>query len=146
MVRRTEQRRIVDGRAVEQRLVPQKIDMQQRDSHGQPQHLGPAHFLHETGRWPFRELMPSQHGSRKLSRPSKYATNRKKRWLMCSESELNCTLSLLSEARNNSIDSTRSQRTENRSHWILPYPQNQGFMRKDKDTKDFVWWPSFHQC
>jgi hypothetical protein len=32
-----------------------------------------------------------------------------------------------------------------RSHWMLPYPQNQGFMRKDKDTKDFVWWPSFHR-
>ena len=27
---------------------------------------------------------------------------------------------------------------------MIPYPQNTGFMRKDKDTKDFVWWPSFH--
>jgi hypothetical protein len=32
-----------------------------------------------------------------------------------------------------------------RSHFIVPYPQNTGFMRKDKDTKDFVWWPSFHR-
>ncbi|KAJ9494699.1 hypothetical protein H2202_009775 [Exophiala xenobiotica] len=31
-----------------------------------------------------------------------------------------------------------------RSHWMIPYPQNTGFMRKDKDTKDFVWWPNFH--
>jgi hypothetical protein len=31
-----------------------------------------------------------------------------------------------------------------RSHWMLPYPQSQGFMRKDKDSKEFVWWPSFH--
>ena len=31
-----------------------------------------------------------------------------------------------------------------RSHFIVPYPQNTGFMRKDKETKDFVWWPSFH--
>jgi hypothetical protein len=32
-----------------------------------------------------------------------------------------------------------------RSHWMLPYPQSQGFMRKDKQTKEFVWWPSFHR-
>ena len=32
-----------------------------------------------------------------------------------------------------------------RSHWMLPYPQSQGFMRKDKDSKNFVWWPTFHQ-
>ena len=31
-----------------------------------------------------------------------------------------------------------------RSHWMLPYPHGQGFMRKDKDTKRFVWWPTFH--
>ncbi|KIX10720.1 uncharacterized protein Z518_01804 [Rhinocladiella mackenziei CBS 650.93] len=31
-----------------------------------------------------------------------------------------------------------------RSHWMMPYPQKNGFMRKDKDTKDFVWWPSYH--
>jgi hypothetical protein len=31
-----------------------------------------------------------------------------------------------------------------RSHWMLPYPQRQAFMRKDKQTKRFVWWPSFH--
>ncbi|KAH7109785.1 hypothetical protein EDB81DRAFT_849298 [Dactylonectria macrodidyma] len=31
-----------------------------------------------------------------------------------------------------------------KSHWMIPYPQSQGFMRKDKETKEFVWWPSFH--
>jgi hypothetical protein len=25
------------------------------------------------------------------------------------------------------------------NHFIVPYPQNIGVMRKDKDTKDFVW-------
>lgn len=30
------------------------------------------------------------------------------------------------------------------SHWILPYPQKRAFMRKDKETKNFVWWPTFH--
>ncbi|KID83860.1 AT hook, DNA-binding motif protein [Metarhizium guizhouense ARSEF 977] len=32
-----------------------------------------------------------------------------------------------------------------RSHWMLPYPQKQAFMRKDKETKEFVWWSSYHQ-
>ncbi|KIW21998.1 uncharacterized protein PV07_12601 [Cladophialophora immunda] len=32
-----------------------------------------------------------------------------------------------------------------RNHFVVPYPQPTGFMRKDKDTKDFVWWPSFHR-
>lgn len=32
-----------------------------------------------------------------------------------------------------------------RSHWMLPYPQKQTFMRKDKETKQFVWWSSYHQ-
>ena len=31
------------------------------------------------------------------------------------------------------------------SHWPLPYPQSQGFMRKDKHSKNFLWWPTFHQ-
>ena len=31
-----------------------------------------------------------------------------------------------------------------RSHWMLPYPQNQGFMRKDEETKNLGWWPVFH--
>ncbi|KAH6974708.1 hypothetical protein EDB80DRAFT_768800 [Ilyonectria destructans] len=31
-----------------------------------------------------------------------------------------------------------------KSHWMIPYPQSQRFMRKDKETKEFVWWSSFH--
>ncbi|RSL86279.1 hypothetical protein CDV31_016424 [Fusarium ambrosium] len=31
------------------------------------------------------------------------------------------------------------------SHWILPYPHGRGFMRKDKEEKQFTWWPSAHQ-
>lgn len=31
-----------------------------------------------------------------------------------------------------------------KSHWMLPYPLSQGFIRRDKGTKEFVWWPSFH--
>ncbi|SCO54204.1 uncharacterized protein FFNC_15390 [Fusarium fujikuroi] len=27
------------------------------------------------------------------------------------------------------------------SHWILPYPHSRGFIRKDKEEKQFVWWP-----
>ncbi|PNP55221.1 hypothetical protein FNYG_15524 [Fusarium nygamai] len=30
------------------------------------------------------------------------------------------------------------------SHWILPYPHSRGFMRKDKEEKQFIWWPSAH--
>ncbi|KAH7114180.1 hypothetical protein B0J13DRAFT_533688 [Dactylonectria estremocensis] len=46
-------------------------------------------------------------------------------------------------------DSARKWRQELKnsflkSHWMIPYPQSQGFMRKDKETKEFVWWPSFH--
>ncbi|KAG7000021.1 hypothetical protein FocnCong_v012501 [Fusarium oxysporum f. sp. conglutinans] len=48
------------------------------------------------------------------------------------------------------IDGARKWRQELKrsffkSHWMLPYPQSQGFMRKDKETKEFVWWPSFHR-
>ncbi|KAJ5301240.1 hypothetical protein N7508_006103 [Penicillium antarcticum] len=28
------------------------------------------------------------------------------------------------------------------SHWLLPYPHNNGFMRKSKDTGQEVWWSS----
>ena len=31
-----------------------------------------------------------------------------------------------------------------RSHWLLPYPQSQSFMRKGKDTGQVVWWSSYH--
>ncbi|KAM6506746.1 hypothetical protein FALCPG4_018840 [Fusarium falciforme] len=31
------------------------------------------------------------------------------------------------------------------SHWILPYPHSRGFIRKDKEEKQFTWWPSAHQ-
>ncbi|KAH8654320.1 hypothetical protein BGZ61DRAFT_435165 [Ilyonectria robusta] len=31
------------------------------------------------------------------------------------------------------------------SHWILPYPHSRGFMRKEKEEKQFTWWPSLHQ-
>ncbi|RKK10425.1 hypothetical protein BFJ66_g16164 [Fusarium oxysporum f. sp. cepae] len=31
------------------------------------------------------------------------------------------------------------------SHWILPYPHSRGFIRKDKEEKQFIWWPSAHQ-
>ncbi|KAH7231312.1 uncharacterized protein BKA55DRAFT_714420, partial [Fusarium redolens] len=31
------------------------------------------------------------------------------------------------------------------SHWTLPYPHSRGFMRKDKEEKQFIWWPSAHQ-
>lgn len=31
-----------------------------------------------------------------------------------------------------------------KSHWMLPYPQNQAFMRKSKETKEVVWWSSYH--
>ncbi|KAH7186861.1 hypothetical protein DER44DRAFT_858398 [Fusarium oxysporum] len=31
------------------------------------------------------------------------------------------------------------------SHWILPYTHSRGFMRKDKEEKQFIWWPSAHQ-
>ncbi|KAH7111566.1 hypothetical protein EDB81DRAFT_894279 [Dactylonectria macrodidyma] len=30
------------------------------------------------------------------------------------------------------------------SHWILPYPHSRGFIRKDKEEKQFTWWPSVH--
>ncbi|PVH90385.1 hypothetical protein DM02DRAFT_547899, partial [Periconia macrospinosa] len=30
------------------------------------------------------------------------------------------------------------------SHWLLPYPQNQSFMRKCKESGEVVWWPTFH--
>jgi hypothetical protein len=30
------------------------------------------------------------------------------------------------------------------SHWILPYPHNRGFIQKDKEEKQFIWWPSAH--
>ncbi|RBR24094.1 uncharacterized protein FIESC28_03093 [Fusarium coffeatum] len=30
------------------------------------------------------------------------------------------------------------------SHWILPYPHSRGFIRKDKEEKQFVWWPIAH--
>jgi hypothetical protein len=30
------------------------------------------------------------------------------------------------------------------SHWLLPYPQNQSFMRKSKETKQVTWWSSYH--
>ncbi|EGU73900.1 hypothetical protein FOXB_15591, partial [Fusarium oxysporum f. sp. conglutinans Fo5176] len=48
------------------------------------------------------------------------------------------------------VDGARKWRQELKksffkSHWMLPYPQSQGFMRKDKETKEFVWWPSFHR-
>ncbi|KAL9567388.1 hypothetical protein ACKAV7_008463 [Fusarium commune] len=31
------------------------------------------------------------------------------------------------------------------SHWILPYLHSRGFMRRDKEEKQFIWWPSAHQ-
>lgn len=31
-----------------------------------------------------------------------------------------------------------------KSHWMLPYPQNQAFIRKSKETKEVVWWSSYH--
>jgi hypothetical protein len=31
------------------------------------------------------------------------------------------------------------------SHWLLPYPQNHGFMRKSKETGQVMWWSSVHQ-
>jgi hypothetical protein len=31
-----------------------------------------------------------------------------------------------------------------RSHWLLPYPQKNSFMRKSKDTGAVVWWSSYH--
>ncbi|WKT53662.1 hypothetical protein QSH57_004246 [Fusarium oxysporum f. sp. vasinfectum] len=31
------------------------------------------------------------------------------------------------------------------SHWILPYPHSRGFMRRDKEENQFIWWPSAHQ-
>ncbi|EXK26412.1 hypothetical protein FOMG_17025 [Fusarium oxysporum f. sp. melonis 26406] len=48
------------------------------------------------------------------------------------------------------IDGARKWRQELKrsffkSHWMLPYPQSQGFMRKDKETKEVVWCPSFHR-
>ncbi|KAL6790177.1 hypothetical protein GGI42DRAFT_365675 [Trichoderma sp. SZMC 28013] len=30
------------------------------------------------------------------------------------------------------------------SHWLLPYPHSRGFMRKGKEEKQFLWWPSAH--
>ncbi|KAF1977494.1 hypothetical protein BU23DRAFT_659940 [Bimuria novae-zelandiae CBS 107.79] len=36
------------------------------------------------------------------------------------------------------------KRTFLQSHWLLPYPQSQGFMRKCKGFSDVVWWPNFH--
>ncbi|KAG5790338.1 hypothetical protein H9Q69_010605 [Fusarium xylarioides] len=30
------------------------------------------------------------------------------------------------------------------SHWLLPYPHSRGFIRKDKEEKQFVWWPIAH--
>ncbi|KAL7903984.1 hypothetical protein GGI35DRAFT_484874 [Trichoderma velutinum] len=30
------------------------------------------------------------------------------------------------------------------SHWLIPYPHSRGFMRKDKEEKQFIWWPSVH--
>ncbi|KAF4332448.1 hypothetical protein FBEOM_13752 [Fusarium beomiforme] len=29
-------------------------------------------------------------------------------------------------------------------HWIIPYPHSRGFMRKDKEENQFIWWPSEH--
>jgi hypothetical protein len=37
------------------------------------------------------------------------------------------------------------KRTFLQSHWLLPYPQNQSFMRKSKESGEVVWWPSFHR-
>ncbi|KAE8362696.1 hypothetical protein BDV27DRAFT_159519 [Aspergillus caelatus] len=31
------------------------------------------------------------------------------------------------------------------SHWLLSYPQSQGFMRKDKETGQFLWRSSVHR-
>lgn len=31
------------------------------------------------------------------------------------------------------------------SHWMLPFLQSQGFMHKNKDTKEFVWWSSTYE-
>jgi hypothetical protein len=31
------------------------------------------------------------------------------------------------------------------SHWVLPYPNSRGFIRKDKEEQKFIWWPSVHQ-
>jgi hypothetical protein len=31
------------------------------------------------------------------------------------------------------------------SHWLLPYPHSRGFMRKDREDKQFQWWPSAYQ-
>lgn len=36
------------------------------------------------------------------------------------------------------------KRTFLQSHWMLPYPQSQGFMRKCREPGEVVWWPSFH--
>lgn len=30
------------------------------------------------------------------------------------------------------------------SHWMLPYPDSRTFMRRNKGSKSFMWWPSFH--
>lgn len=37
------------------------------------------------------------------------------------------------------------KRTFLQSHWLLPYPQNQSFMRKCKESSEVIWWPSFHR-
>ena len=31
-----------------------------------------------------------------------------------------------------------------RSHWMLPYPDNRKFMRRQKESGSLMWWPSFH--
>ena len=33
------------------------------------------------------------------------------------------------------------KRTFLQSHWVLPYPQNQSFMRKCKESNEVAWWP-----
>ncbi|KAL4769225.1 hypothetical protein BDW60DRAFT_108762 [Aspergillus nidulans var. acristatus] len=30
------------------------------------------------------------------------------------------------------------------SHWLLPYPYGNGFMRKAKDTEQEVWWSNYN--
>ncbi|KAL7940579.1 hypothetical protein V8C42DRAFT_349396 [Trichoderma barbatum] len=30
------------------------------------------------------------------------------------------------------------------NHWLLPYPHSRGFMRKGKEEKQVLWWPSAH--
>ena len=46
-------------------------------------------------------------------------------------------------------DAARSWRRELkasflRSHWVIPYPDNRSFLRRNKESGKATWWPSFH--